>query len=245
MNDKKYPESVTIIATIIFLSWFLGSIAAMFYFFPKSAPIGMMFVGQFFAAFGFFMFFAKEKFDYYGNKIDLSESEKKLVNRPLGIMIILFGSIIVTFSCILEWGNENIIKILKENETPLFLVFLVVFALSFPIYLIWKNRMLSEKCCEKVVATVVDVAQTYSNRHVMYCPVISYEYNGNVFTVQTEFSNNFSHPRIGDVYDIFVNSNNPEEYKFPSQTKQTLSFFGIVALIFVIACGIGLYNFYF
>jgi len=245
MDEKKYPKWMQIIPLILFFSWFVGSLIAMFYFCPKSAHIGMMFVGQYFIVFGFFISNAKQKFDSKGNPIILSKGEKKYENRPVGIIMIFFGSIIFAFCSILEWGSENIINILKENETPLMLVFLILFAVSFSFYSIWENRKLSKDCCEKVVATVVDLAQRRFERQLRYYPVISYEYDCKVYTLQSKSSSNIFVPKIGDDYDILVNPDNPEDFISSTLNKITFLFYTIIAVCFVIGCGIGLYNFYF
>ncbi len=213
MNKKKHPKWMQIIEVILFFSWFIGSMFAMFYFFPKSVPVGMMFVGQYFTVFGYFISTSKQEDDSYPKEINNFESEIKYVNKTLGIIIMLLGSVIFAFFFILECGNENIVKTLNKNENKLLLVFFIVFYVTFIVYFIWEKRMLSKKYSEEVVATVVDLILFDK----LYQPIISYEFGGKVYTVPTRSANAFRQPQIGDVINILVNPNNPEEYITSSQ----------------------------
>lgn len=68
----------------------------------------------------------------------------------------------------------------------------------------------------------------------VYAPVWQYDYYGQIITVQSKIASNIKVPTVGQYYTIYINENNPYEFKEGGKNSAMAIFYIVFGAIFAI-----------
>ncbi len=197
-NHSNYTPS-QIAVSIIFLIWFFGSILAMVFFARNNMgylAIGVF--GQYFLVFGI---------------IAVVSGIKNKNFNPIFLIVPIVGLGAVIVSVIAQFGSETVLDVLEDSIPYLllgvfFIAGLIMMIMAFCLY--FGNKM---RCKDYVVGTCVELLEQY-NEHgeLLVCPVYEANYGMHKLRLCNYIYTNMSDVNVGDVKDLYVNPNNPEEF---------------------------------
>lgn len=196
-NHKYTPGEIFI--SIVFIIWFIGSIAAMVLFARKGMPalaIGVF--GQYFLVFGIAAI--------------VSGIKNKNFN-PIVLILPVVGIASIVGSCIYQFGSEAMMSMAEECIPYLilgvfFLVGMILLMIAFRTTIGQKNR-----CTELVVATCVEVLERYSVAgKQLLCPVYEINYGMDKIQICNNIYMSNRDVRVGDYMDLYINPENPQEF---------------------------------
>lgn len=189
--NKKTKDTII---TILFLTWFFGSIIGLIYFFGIGQyHIGLTLFAQFFIIFGFiFLFSAKSK---------------------IGLVPLLVGLSILTCVGIDVFGTEKIKMIFTEDVLAFSfgsLLFIIAGICILVIPRSLKKRNL-KRCTHSVIAKCISFSKISSKSRTLYAPIWKYYFNGEFHTSCDEIYSNLELPNVGDTIELFINPKDPKD----------------------------------
>lgn len=212
-NKNKFG---TILASIIFLVWFLISFVAMVILARvENYPAMLMVFGQYFCGFGLAALCTAKN------------------GRFVGICTLMIGLAVIVLTFLHNWGSIFGI----ELNTPYvagvcFLVF-YIFVSGYMVYnSISKIMGLKERCTNYIEAECVEVKVKLSRnkdgrRRKCYMPVFLFEYNGEKHLVQSNIYSGVTAIKKGDMCGLYFNSEKPAEF-YNDEVLKSIRVFGIV-----------------
>ncbi|MBQ8527102.1 MAG: hypothetical protein IJ429_01390 [Lachnospiraceae bacterium] len=232
MDNKGASRGETLFS-IVFLIWFLGSIAGL----VIAAKIGqpgwaLVIFGQYFVVFGI---------------IALHNEIKNGFRNPIFLIFLAVGLIVVTCALMWQLGDDAAKKnVIKQIPNVAAGIFFLVGVLLFAGIISEKKQQ--KKCTCAVQGKCVEVKWHYSNSSgggKTYCPVYEYYYNGQVYTGSQGIYTNLLSVGEGEYREIFLNPDKPDMFyeKGMSHMLNGVSLFFSVTFIAVSAVVIYAYNF--
>lgn len=234
MSGGKYTTGEKIFS-VVFLSWFVLSIAALIAT-AKLQALGWTAIvfGQYFVVFGL---------------AGLMNEIKAGFRHSIIIVFPVVGFAVVISGFLWQFGNEVVKEnVVKHIPNMMAVVFLLVGILLLVQVIIEKAEQ--KKCTFAVQAKCVEVKWHYSTSKnggssKTYCPVYEYYYNGQVYTGSQEIYTNMIYVGEGEYREIFVNPDKPTVMyeKGMSSTFHLMSLMLGVLFVSVGAVVIYAYNF--
>ncbi len=219
MKKQKHKIS-SIIISVIFVIWFIGSVALMI-FCGKTGRGGLApaLIGQYFLVFGIAGI--------------ISGIKNKKVN-PITFVFPVVGLICIIVTLINYFGSENIMTFIDENMPyilmSLFLVVgIVLVAVALSRYFGRKKR-----CSYSVTAKCTELRERADNGHMMACPVYEIWYNGEVIKLCDDVYSNNIDVKVGDEKEIMINPDKPKEYFSPEDMLGSSLVIGIIGFVIVL-----------
>lgn len=211
-----------ILIAIIFIFWFLGSLALLLS--NKDKPeIELIIFGQLFVIFGIIGII----------------NFKVTILKGKDLILMLFP--IVGITCVII-GILQILQINNINEifpyviSFSFIIFGILIIIGRRIY----NSYLVKNCTKEVIGEIVDIDSIYDEAHRTYTPVYEINYNGNKIRIKSDEYSNVDRYEIGRFDDLLINPSNPNEFIFPHKNGNRLvmiiGFLSIVSGIITLIC---------
>ena len=227
--DKKSSK----ILSSIFVGWFFISILAIIFFSNINTYYTIMIFGQVFFIMGIAATISVIKDSKEKGFFDIKKS------FVLIFVIIGLGCIVIPYLIL----NEKKFNLNIEKLLPM--IFLSIFFIAGSYLLIcylYNRKKLSSDELIKVSSKVIQLSESYSDDTVTYAPVLEYNFNGKIYTHDSDVYSNIGVPNVGDIIEIKVNPQNPEEIYY--KQKSDLIFL-ILGLAFVIVSVIAIFGIYF
>ena len=226
-NHSNYTPS-QIAVSVIFLIWFFGSILAMI-FFAKN-EMGYLAIG----AFG-------QIFLVIGIFVTVSGIKNKNFN-PIFLLFPIVGLGAVIVSVISQFGTGAVLDALEDSVPYLllgvfFIAGLIMMIMAFRLY--FGNKM---RCKDYVVGTCVEILEKYDDYgELLVCPVYEANYGMQKLRLCNDVYSNVSDIDVGDVKDLYVNPNNPEEFCSGKGNVAVLLVLGGMGVMFMALPAMGAY----
>lgn len=214
-NNKNKTSLKNKVLSVLFLTWFIGSIVAMIVFSNINEYYSIMFFGQYFIVFGLIPMFAGDK------------------EKIIGIPFLLVGAacIIVPFLMMhpeiftTEINWDRVIAILMMSA-------FVIAGLCMTFIPIIKKKQLEKVCTLKVCARVVDYNSIRGdNGGRLYAPVYEFQFNGKDYKVSKEEYTNVNVVEKDTIVELMINPDNPEEYLDDFRFSIGIIIMGVLFLI--------------
>lgn len=196
-------DIVSSIISLVFLSWFIVSLAGMSYCsYIQQDIMALAIGGQTFLGFGLFILFGAK------NKI--------------GILLIVIVAIVSSCVGINLFGSENLINLFNEKVIPLLasMVFIIfsIGCIIIPRYINYKRK--KEKYTLITEATCKELKEDWQGGVRCYAPVWSYIVDGSEFTYCSNVYKNLGVTNIGEKSKIYLNPNDVNDIYIPIIPKE-------------------------
>ncbi len=226
-NNRKYTLG-EILFTIVFMTWFVGSIAAMVILAKSGMPVLAIGVfGQYFLVFGI--------------AAVVSGIKSKNFN-PIVLIVPIVGIIAIAASVVWQFGAEETIEFIEENWWMALLAVFIIMGILLEVYAVYITVGQKRKFSQSVTATCVDILVSYNDKgQEVYCPVYEAYVGGIKNTVSNNIYSKWIDVQIGDMKDIGVNEYFPGECYESSSGNGMGIMAGILGLIFIGMPLFGLY----
>lgn len=131
-------------------------------------------------------------------------------------------------------GKTSRKQMSPKSVTTIFILISIIFIIS-GIYVLLTPKFQAKRCTESVNATVVENLVEKSTRtnskgrhriSVMYRPVFSFTYDGDVYTVESKSASNPPVFEQGEDVELKINPDDPEDFYAPSD--KTINFVGTI-----------------
>ena len=195
IEENPGKELKSKIFAVLFLIWFVGSMAGMLVLSSINGYYTMMIFGQYFLVFSIFPLLQKGK--------------DKLVGIPF--LLVGLACIIIPFFMM----HPELLSVEINWESVIIVLFLLAFVLAglgLVFVPIISRKKKQEVCIEAVDAVIVDYDYTYSDGKKLYCPIYEYEFYGKKYTVNNNHYTNIGIKEIGTTVNLMINPDNPEEF---------------------------------
>lgn len=216
MQDENNNESSKPWLGIIFLLWFLGSIAGL----VISAKMGMTglllaIFGQYFAFFGFMIFGSELKVFLKRDK----NKETKWAPLLISGVLATGGIIIVSLGLLLQFGTEDIRELVGALFPVLGVALFVFIGIGFLVAAFTKRRYSKAHMTHELEAKCVKIDSRISRNsggheghsRTVYAPVWEYYYNGQTYQNHHPVWSNICQYKLGDIKMIKINPEHPDE----------------------------------
>lgn len=210
-----------IIKSILFITWFFGTIISMLIF-KNNLFIELLLFGQFFFILGIILLLIHKK-----NKQD-----------NLLLFLPLIGINCIITSLLNKFADIDITKILPYQICSLFIIFGILNIIILKIH----NTYLKKKCTEKILGEVVDVDISFFDNHKHSLPTYEIDYNGDKIRIKPDEYSSLDKYKIGQVDTLFINPSNPNEFIYPHKKDTIFTYIfstlcvlgGIIPLLFIL-----------
>ena len=194
--DKKNNNFIKdIIISIIFLTWFIGSIVALLIFSKINGYYTVMIFGQYFLVFGLIPL--------------LNKDSKNLIGIPFALV----GLACIIIPYLMMHPETLDIQINWDIVIPLLILSVFIVAgILLIIIPIRKTKKLKEKCSIEVSATIIENEKTYDEGKILYCPIYEFVFNGKKYSVMNNQYSNINIKPVGSIVNLKINPENPEEF---------------------------------
>ena len=217
-NERKHGIG-SIIISIVFLAWFLGSIGAMFYY--SQQKMGAMIVilfGQLFFIFGL---------------IAVISGIMNKDFQPITLIFPLVGIGCLVGGSIFQFGSEAIVKYLNDALPYIFLCLFMIVGASVVIGAYFTSKRKHETCTYCITATCVEVKSRYHKGSRTYCPIYEIYFRDEMIQICNNVYTNMNHIEVGETREVYLNPENPKEFFEPKEEKSTKIFMYVLGSAFV------------
>lgn len=223
MSGNGKNKTSDAIVSIVFLVWFVASIGLLIYFAKTGkTALTLAVFGQYFLVFGII-----------GLVSTISSNGFKLRSLPI-LLFPLVGMGGIAGGIIIQYGSDDFKDKCLAAVPMIFIVLFLVIGIGLFISGLYTALYLKLTCTESVYAECVEVKKQYnSHRSEVYCPVYSFNYNGQNYMVCNEVYTNSFIPAVGQSYELYINSNNPMKVYEPLRTMRTGVYMAILGLFIV------------
>lgn len=199
MSGNGKNKTSDAIISIVFLVWFVASIGLLVYFAKTGkTALTLAVFGQYFLVFGII-----------GLVSTISNNGFKLRCLPI-LLFPLVGLGGIAGGIIIQYGSDEFKKRCIDAVPMIFILLFIVIGACLIIGGLYSALYLKLTCTEYVYAECIEVKKQYnSNRSEVYCPVYSFNYNGQNYMVCNETYTNRFIPAVGQSYELYINPNNP------------------------------------
>ena len=226
-NNRKYTFG-EIVFTIVFMTWFVGSIVMMIFLARngmETLAIGVF--GQYFLVFGIAAIWSGIKSKNF---------------NPVVLILPIVGIIAIAVSVVWQFGAEETIEFIEENGWMALLAVFIIMGVLLEVYAVCITIGKKRKFSQTVTATCVDILVSYDNAgEEMYCPVYETYVGGIKNIVSNNMYSTKMNVHIGDIKIISVNEYFPGECYENSSGNGMGILAGILGLIFIGMPLFGLY----
>ncbi len=228
MNHNRKYTFGEIVFTIVFMTWFVGSIAAMVVLAKSGMPILAIGVfGQYFLVFGIAAIWSGIKNKNF---------------NPIVLILPIVGIVGIAVSVVWQFGAEETIEFIEENGWMALLAVFVIVGILLEVYAFYITIGQKRKFSHSVTAICVDILVSYNDEgQEIYCPVYEAYVGGIKNTVSNNIYSKWIDVQIGDMKDIGVNEYFPGECYESSSSNGMGIIAGILGLIFIGMPLFGLY----
>lgn len=219
MENGKKHGIVSIILSIVFVAWFLGSIGGMIYFSQKNmgAMIVILF-GQLFFIFGL---------------IAVISGIVSKNFQPITIIFPLVGIGCLVGGGIFQFGSEVIVKYLEDALPYIFLCLFMIVGASVVLGAYFTSKRKHEICTYCVMANCVEVKSHYHKGSRTYCPIYEIYFRDEMIQLCNNTYTNINRVEVGETREVYVNPDNPKEFFEPKEEKSTKIFMYVLGSAFV------------
>lgn len=226
-NNRKYTFG-EIVFTIVFMTWFIGSIVAMVILAKGGMPILAIGVfGQYFLVFGIAAVWSGIKSKNF---------------NPVVLILPIVGIIAIAVSVVWQFGAEETIEFIEENGWMALLTLFIIVGVFMEVYAIAGTIGKKRKFSKSVTATCIDILVNYDNAgREIYCPVYETYVGGIKNVVSNNIYSTQMDVHIGDIKIISVSEYFPGECYENSSGNGMGILAGILGLIFIGMPLFGLY----
>ncbi len=215
IKPKTIKEKAQALIGIIFLIWFVGSLILIIHLSNVNPIYSVICFGQYFLVFGLIALC---------NKV-----WPGLIFAIIGLGIIIVSVLSLMPNLSINW--DIVLPILLLS------VFIIVGIGLMTIPTIVKI-IKKKKTSFKVMGKVIDLEGAYEEGTKVFAPVYEFYFNGKTYRVKSNVITNVGVPKIGEVLEIMIDPNNPEEFYVEEQNKTlTIILFGMGILL--VGAGIG------
>ncbi len=197
MKKQKHKIS-SIIISVIFVIWFIGSVALMI-FCGKTGRGGLApaLIGQYFLVFGLI--------------IVIGTIKNKEFN-PITLIFPSAGALCIIVTLINYFGSENIMTFIDENMPYILMALFLVVGIVLVAVALSRYFGRKKRCSYSVTAKCTELRERADNGHMMACPVYEIWYNGEVIKLCDDVYSNNIDVKVGDEKEIMINPDKPTEY---------------------------------
>jgi len=231
MSNNRDTKARDTVISIIFILWFVASIAGMLYV-SKTGRTALLLAlfGQYFFVFGII-----------GLVSSISEGGFKLRQVPL-LIFPLVGAGSIAGGFIVQYGSKELKDKSLEALPYICIILFAIIGLGLIIGGLYNSFYLKLVCKEYVNAECVDVMVT-KNSHggEVWCPVYSYYYNGQYYKSSNDIYSNGVYPSVGQNYELYINSKNPMQFYEPHNSIKTGAIMIIIGIVIVLFMGFVLF----
>ncbi len=227
MSKNGKSKASDAVVSIIFLIWFVASIGLLIYFakIGKTALVLSVF-GQYFLVFGII-----------GLVSSVSDGGFKLKSLPI-LLFPLVGIGAIAGGIITQYGSEELKKKCIDALPMIFIILFIIIGICLIIGGLYNSLYLKLTCTEYVNAECVEVRKQYNSDHgETYCPVYSFNYNGQNYRVCNDMYTNRHIPAVGQGYELYINPRNPMKIYEPLRVMGTgvlMWILGVVIVCFMV-----------
>lgn len=221
-NTTQKAGPIESILGIVFLIWFFVSIGLMVYLANVNKYYMAICLGQLFFIFGLVGFWKKAK---------------------IGIVFALVGLALVVIPILMM--NPNL-EINWDFVIPIIMlcIFLIVgIGLLLIPSIIYKKK--DKEFSVSLMAKVVGLKETHGRSSKLYAPIYEYYYNNKTYRISSNTYTNINVPNVGDVVEIKINPQIPQEVYKPSDKKPVIIILGLMGIMFIVMSCLSLYLFIF
>ncbi|MBQ8728077.1 MAG: hypothetical protein IJY83_06290 [Oscillospiraceae bacterium] len=219
MNNKKYSPS-EIIISVIFVIWFIASIAVMI-FFGKTGRAGLVpaVLGQYFLVFGI--------------AAGVNEAKNKKFN-PIALVFAIVGIAGIVATLILYFGAETMISFLDKNMPYILMTIFLIVGIILVIVAVSKYFGRKKRCSYMVTAKCIELREMANDGHMLACPVYEIYYDGRTIKLCDDVYSNNLDVRVGDEKEIMINPDKPTEYFAPEEMAASSIIIGGIGIAIVL-----------
>ena len=209
-----------IVASVVFLAWFLGSLGGLIYF--SKANNGVMAVailGQYFLVFGV---------------IAVISGIKSRTFQPVTLIFPVVGLALIAGAFIYGFGLKVAMAYI-ERYLPYFILFVfLVVGICVVCHAFLCHRHKKQVCNYSIMATCVDLSQRWHKGRRTYCPVYEIYFRDQTIRLCNHVYSTANNVAVGESKELFINPQNPEEFYEEKQEKIVLSVLYIVGGMFIV-----------
>nr|MBQ8252284.1 DUF3592 domain-containing protein [Lachnospiraceae bacterium] len=233
MQQREYTLKDWIIS-IVFLVWFVGSLAALLLTARAGQPAAAVMVfGQYFTVFGVIAAGDQIKKIKAGNA------------QPIFFLFLLVGLSTFIMAACHQFGDEStkeaVISAIPYVGVGIFFVTGLMLIGNYVFVYVNKS-----KCTVPVTGTCVKVSVQYKNRgngtgyQSLYCPIFEYTYGGQIYRKGNGVYLMVKTAEEGDEKQLFINPANPEQFHEEDSAAATGVNSLVLGIFFVIVSTIGI-----
>lgn len=222
MKPKSPKEIMKIVLGIIFLIWFFASLGLIFYFDDINQYYMIICFGQYFLIFGIIA----------------------LCNKVWpGIIFTIVGSVLIIVPILMMNPNLNFNW---DKIIPIIgLIGFILVGIGLMVVPTIIKKVKEKKTSFKLSAKVIKLNEADDNNTKLFAPVYEYSFNNKIYQKEADIYTNVNIPNIGEIVEIMINPNNPEEIYVKEANKTIIIILFIMGLLFVVMSIICLYLFLF
>lgn len=219
MNDKKYSP-MDIIISIIFVIWFIASIAVMI-FFGKTGRGGLVpaVLGQYLLVFGV---------------AGIISGIKNKKANPIIFVFPVVGLICIIATIINYFGSEAVISFIDKNMPSILMTLFLIVGILLVIVAVSKYFGRKKRCSYAVTAKCVELRERAGEGQMLACPVYEICYNGETIRLCDDVYSNNLDVRVGDEKEIMINPDKPTEYFSAEEMMASSMIIGGIGLAIVL-----------
>ena len=224
-NNGRRKTRDAIISTV-FLIWFVASIGLLIYFAKAGkTALALAVFGQYFLVFGI-----------AGIVSTISSGGFKLSTFPI-LLFPLVGIATMAGGIITQYGSKEFKEKCIDSLPMVFIILFIVIGIGLIIGGLYNGLYLRLVCKEYVSAQCIEVRKQYmGDRGEKYCPVYTYEYNGQSYKACDDvYTNKYFHT-VGINYELYINPKKPTQFYEPRKSAGTGVFmvvFGVIIVCFM------------
>ena len=217
----------SIFVAIVFVGGLIGAIV-----FHKTEPRATVIcIGAIFLFFGLVVLFSQKP---------LLKNLPVLVFPVVGALMIIIPALLLIAENSDELESEFVERFAVNSFVSIFVLVGIALIVLPPI--IHKHKMEVFTVTIEAVCIHLDhhISRTRKGRRtITYAPTWEYDYNGNMYTYKESTYTNLNVPKVGAVYELLINPDEPEELYRPIKSVRMLLLFmglmftamGILALV--------------
>ncbi|MBE5933220.1 MAG: DUF3592 domain-containing protein [Lachnospiraceae bacterium] len=224
-RNHKSKASDAIISTV-FLIWFVASIGLLIYFAKTGkTALALAVFGQYFLVFGI-----------AGMVSSISSGGFRLSTLPI-LLFPIVGLTTLAGGIITQYGSEEFKKKCIDSLPMVFIILFIVIGICLIICGLYSGLYLKLVCKEYVSAQCIEVRKQYmGDKGEKYCPVYTYEYNGQSYKACDDvYTDKYFHT-VGIDYELYINPKKPTQFYEPRKSTGTGIFligFGVIIVAFM------------
>lgn len=221
MNNERKNKALTILITVVFLTWFFGSMGGLVWSSNKGMPgVTLALFGQYFLVFGGLLFTSSLKTminQMIEHKVSNQKMSYDIAPVVAGGIMTFIGAVCTFIGLILEFGDDQMKSNLNLLAPILICMLFAIIGIVFICVAIFKVMYVKKHMTYEIEAEVISI-QSHMSRdsdghsHRVYAPVWRYLFNGQTYTKQNPISygskNKF---HKGDVKTLRINPDNPTQ----------------------------------